>query len=166
MRLYAFAVLLALPLLGLISVGAKADYYCCGKKEKKHDDEYRYFLVVQKTAVFDCDAHHCETKVRLRPHTKIKAKCRSYGWCQVEPGRLQNSWVPEYCLKEIGYGDDYAGKKHEDDGDEDKGYDKGYGKVYSSKPYYGKAHHGKHEDDQGEYEVEGEAYDRRPWRKY
>lgn len=137
MRLYAFAALLALPLLGLISGAAKADYYCCGKNNGNEDErEVRYFRVVKKTAVFDCDAHHCETKIRLRPYTKIKAECRSYGWCQIEPGRVDSAWVPEHCLKEIG------GHHKEEEDSEGEG------------------------EGEGEVEQEHGKYDRRPWRKY
>jgi hypothetical protein len=137
MRLYAFAALLALPLLGLISGAAKADYYCCGKNKGDGDErEVRYFLVVKKTAVFDCDAHHCETKTRLRPHTKIKAECRSYGWCKIEPDRVDSAWVPEHCLKEIG------GHQKEEDYSEGEAEGEGYA------------------------EQDHVKYDRRPWRKY
>lgn len=143
MRLYAFAALLALPLLGLVSGAAKADYYCCGKNKGEGDErEVRYFRVIKKTAVFDCDAHHCETKIRLRPHTKIKAVCRPYGWCEIEPGRVENAWVPEHCLKEIG--------RHDKQEDESEGE--------AEREVEGEA----------EREVEREEYrrDHRPWRKY
>ena len=33
MKTFAFAALLALPLLGIGAQGASADYYCCGQKK-------------------------------------------------------------------------------------------------------------------------------------
>ncbi|WP_088347862.1 MULTISPECIES: hypothetical protein [Rhodomicrobium] len=135
MRLYAFAALLALPLLGSGSGAAKADYYCCGR-DKGDEREIRYFLVVKKTAVFDCDAHHCETKIRLRPDTKIKAKCTEYGWCKIEPRRLDNAWVPENCLKEIGDRKDREDEAEEEERDRERDRDR------------------------------EEERDRRPWRRY
>lgn len=136
MRLFAFAALLALPLLGFGAGSASADYYCCGKEH--YPKPYaKVYYVPQDTAVFDCDAHHCETKIKLLAGSHIKAKCRYYGWCEVigsvqskghygKDGtsiRLANFWVPEYCLKSYGYGDEPYRGGEEYQGEGEGGYE-------------------------------------------
>jgi hypothetical protein len=135
MRLLAFAALLAIPLLGLGAQGASADYYCCGKGKEYPRYYTKVYYVHQNTAVFDCDAWHCETKIKLLAGSHVKAKCRDYGWCEIIGSvaggecrhrwcegrgaikvRFANMWVPENCLKS--YDDEY-GKDNDGNGDDD-----------------------------------------------
>ncbi len=102
MRLYALAALLALPLFGLASQSAKADYYCCGGGHKPYDFVTHKFYVATDAVVFGCDGYHCETNVRLRSDIEIKARCRN-GWCEVRSFPFKNAWVLERCLKRLDY---------------------------------------------------------------
>ena len=113
MRLFAFAALMALPLLGLGAQSASADYYCCGKG--RGEQESQYYYVTKNSVIFDCDAHHCETKIKVYGGTKIKAECNN-GWCKVKDTPFSPMWVLESCLKQIGGDDNEQGG--EEGGDE------------------------------------------------
>jgi hypothetical protein len=98
MKLYAFAALMALPLLGLGAQSASADYYCCGQ-QKHHYQHKKLYYVVKDSTVFDCDAYHCETKIKVFGGSTIKADCRDYGWCEIKGLPFGKMWVVEACLK-------------------------------------------------------------------
>lgn len=98
MKHYAFAALLALPLLGLASQDAAADYYCCGKRPEPFITKDYY--VHKKATVFDCDGWQCETKITLYDDLKISARCRN-GWCEVRSFPFKEAWVLESCLKPL-----------------------------------------------------------------
>jgi hypothetical protein len=128
MRLFAFAALLALPLLGFGAQSASADYYCCGKRQTEH--KVRWGNVIKDSVIFDCDAYHCETKIKVYGGTKVKVYCQN-GWCHIKNYPFKNMWVLEYCLNlynddyvHNGQSDEYQGRG-DDDGDE--GYQGGEG---------------------------------------
>jgi hypothetical protein len=117
MKLYAFAALLALPLLGLGAGGASADYYCCGKEKTQHYTQYAYLHT--DAQVFGCDGYHCQTEVKVYSGTKVKVFCRN-GWCQIKNFPFDNAWVLESCLKI-----EHHGYKKDDvyQGEEGEGYE-------------------------------------------
>jgi hypothetical protein len=115
MKLFAFAALLALPLLGLGAQGASADYYCCGKG--RGEQEAQHYYVVKNSVIFDCDAHHCETKIKVYGGTKIKAECNN-GWCSIKDFPFAHMWVLESCLKQIGDDNEQGGEDGGDEGGE------------------------------------------------
>lgn len=129
MRLYALAALLALPLFGLASQSAKADYYCCGERDKPHGFVTHKFYVIKDAVVFGCDGYHCETNIRLQSDIKIKARCRN-GWCEVRSFPFEDAWVLESCLKRLDY--DHAGYPDESDLPYEPDYDarRGYKRAY------------------------------------
>jgi len=122
MKLFTFAALLALPLLGLGAQNASADYYCCGKG--RGDQEAQYYYVIKNSVIFDCDAHHCETKIKVHGGTKIKAECNN-GWCKIKGFPFSPMWVLENCLKQTG------GYDNGQNGDEG-GYEGGEGEARQS----------------------------------
>lgn len=128
MRLFAFAALLALPLLGFGAQSASADYYCCGKGQSEH--KVRWGHVIKKSVIFDCDAYHCETKIKVYGGTKVKVYCQN-GWCHIKNFPFKNMWVLEYCLNL--YNDDYVHngaddyQGRDDEGDEGEGGERGEG---------------------------------------
>ncbi len=109
MRLYAFAALLAFPIVWLSAPAAKADYYCCGTQSGYPADEEflrtRHFYVDKDAVVFGCDGYHCETNITLEGGIVIKAGCRN-GWCEIRSLPFKNAWVLESCLtpKHHGHG--------------------------------------------------------------
>jgi hypothetical protein len=115
MKTFAFAALLALPLSGIGAQGASADYYCCGqKKPYDHHSSNSYehtklYYVNKHTAVFDCDAYHCETKIKIERGAIVKAHCREYGWCEIKGGPFKHLWVVQTCL-EPQYGESHYGR--------------------------------------------------------
>jgi len=122
MRLFAFAALLALPLLGFGAQSASADYYCCGGKRGEIEQKVRWGHVIRNSVVFDCDAYHCETKIKVYGGTKVKVYCQN-GWCKIKNFPFKNLWVLESCLNL--YNDDYVHpgpseeyQDREDEGDE------------------------------------------------
>ena len=119
MRLFAFAALLALPLLGLGTQSASADYYCCG--QGRGEQELQYFYVHTNSVVFDCDAYYCKTKIKVYGGTKFKAECRN-GWCNIKDYPFADMWVLESCLKQIG-GIDEGRDEGEDVGDVGEGWE-------------------------------------------
>ena len=130
MRLYAFAALLAFPFFGLGPEAAKADYYCCGAREKPHHSSSHHFRVIKDAVIFGCDGYHCETNVTLYSDISIKARCRN-GWCEIQSLPLKDAWVLESCLEKDGYGHS-----------ERKGYSghesyKDYGPDEAEEPYRG-----------------------------
>jgi len=151
MRLFAVVALLALPILGLGSQAAKADYYCCGQN-RNNDEHSRYgeFIVIKKSVIFGCDAYHCETRVKLRPDVKVSAKCRN-GWCRIKSSRFQNAWVLEHCLKPV-----------EDEQEEGEGYKhKPWKQRYSGEETGGEESRGEEGSDEGGQDEEmGEGYRR------
>jgi hypothetical protein len=97
MKLFAFAALMALPLLGAGTQSASADYYCCGKGyHEEHHAEH--FTVISDAVVFECDSYHCETKIKIFGGTEVKAYCRN-GWCEIKNFPFAHVWVLESCLK-------------------------------------------------------------------
>jgi hypothetical protein len=118
MRLFAFAALLALPLLGLGAQSASADYYCCGKERR--EPEAQHYYVVKNSVIFDCDGYHCETKIKVHGGAKIKAECNN-GWCEIKESRFSRMWVLESCLKPIG-DDERDGEDNGDDGEARQSY--------------------------------------------
>ena len=134
MRPFAFAALLALPLLGLGAQSASADYYCCGGKRHNKPHLYR---VVKDSAIFDCDAHHCETKIRIEGGATIKAKCEN-GWCRIKDTPFAPVWILESCLErfydkdEEGKGDEGAEEGAEEDRE---GQHEGYKRRYHHRGY-------------------------------
>ncbi len=145
MRLFAFVALLALPILGLGSQAAKADYYCCGQNRNNDDDSrYAEFIVIKKSVIFGCDAYHCETKVKLKPDVQVSAKCRN-GWCRIKSSRFEHAWVLEHCLKPV-----------EDEQNEGEG--EGEGESYKHKPWKQRYHREEGRDEGGEDEVISEGY--------
>ena len=140
MKTFAFAALLALPLLGSGAQGASADYYCCGQQKSyehhrpshyqhssgyghsSHYEHTKLYYVNKHTAVFDCDAYHCETKIKIEKGATVKAHCREYGWCEIKGGPFKNQWVVETCL-EPQYGESHYGRDERYGGeDNDEGY--------------------------------------------
>ncbi|NJM35915.1 MAG: hypothetical protein HC850_15865 [Rhodomicrobium sp.] len=103
MRVYAFAAVLALSVFGITANAAKADYYCCGKQNSRHEFISERFYVIKEAVIFGCDGYHCETTVRLYSDINIKARCRN-GWCEIRDLPLKNAWVLESCLQRTGYG--------------------------------------------------------------
>jgi hypothetical protein len=132
MRLFAFAALLALPLLGFGAQSASADYYCCGGNRGETEHKVRWGHVIRKSVVFDCDAYHCETKIKVYGGTKVKVYCQN-GWCHIKNFPFKNMWVLEYCLNL--YNDDYvhSGPSEEYQDREDEGDEGGEG--YRPGPY-------------------------------
>ena len=125
MRLFAFAALLALPLLGLGAQSASADYYCCGKEKYPAEHKVYWTYVVKDAAVFDCDLYHCQTKIKVYGGTKVKVYCRN-GWCHIKNFPFAHVWVLEECLKKS-YDEGYREEKgYENGGYENGGGDKGY----------------------------------------
>jgi hypothetical protein len=133
MRLFAFAALLALPLLGFGAGSASADYYCCGQQKSyehhgsghygrsSHYEHTKLYYVNKHTAVFDCDAYHCETKIKIEKGATVEAHCRHYGWCEIKGGPFKHLWVVETCL-EPHYGRDEGYGGGDDYGDEGNDY--------------------------------------------
>jgi hypothetical protein len=122
MRLFAFAALLALPLLGFGAQSASADYYCCGKGQSEHT--VRWGNAIKDSVIFDCDSYHCETKIKIYGGTKVKVYCQN-GWCRIKNYPFKNMFVLEYCLNL--YNDDYVhnGQSDEYGGRDDEG-EEGY----------------------------------------
>ena len=123
MRLYAFAALLALPLLAIAAPGAKADYYhkkCCGEGynggHNGYEPEFRIYYVKRPAVVFGCDGYHCKTDIKLKAHTTIKAVCER-GWCRIKSSEFKNAWVLEECLiaKDYGHEGDEGGYENGDE---------------------------------------------------
>jgi hypothetical protein len=112
MRLFAFAALLALPLLGLGAQSASADYYSCGNNNNGDEHQVRWTHVVKDSAVFDCDSYDCQTKIKVYGGTKVKVYCRN-GWCHIKNFPFANIWVLEECLKKS-----YGEGNHEENGEE------------------------------------------------
>jgi hypothetical protein len=121
MRLFAFAALLALPLLGLGAQSASADYYCCGKGRYGSEHTVRWAYVVKDSVIFDCDSYHCQTKIKVRGGTQVKVYCRN-GWCHIKNYSFKHMWVLEHCLNLI-YKEGHEGR--EDGGDEGAQVDEG-----------------------------------------
>jgi hypothetical protein len=145
MRLFAFAALLALPLLVLGAQSASADYYCCGKEQGEH--KVRWGYVIRDSVIFDSDSYHCETKIKVHGGTKVKVYCKN-GWCHIKNFPFKNMWVLEYCLKLIHKEDGEGGDEGSEDGG-DEGNQVGEG------------------DEGGEGEREGgEGYKRSDYRRY
>jgi hypothetical protein len=118
MRLFAFAALLALPLLGLGAQSASADYYCCGRNNNGDEHHIRWTYVVKDAAVFDCDSYDCQTKIKVYDGTKVKVYCRN-GWCHIKNFPFANVWVLEECLKRS---DEEGNREENGDDDENGGY--------------------------------------------
>lgn len=123
MKLFAFAALLALPLLGLGAPSASADYYCCGGRPHS---EYKigYTYTIKNSVIFDCDSHYCHTKIKIYGGTKVKVHCRN-GWCLIKSFPFENMWVLEECLQPF-YGEGYGHGEHEGQGEEGYQGQQGY----------------------------------------
>jgi hypothetical protein len=126
MRLFAFAALLALPLLGLGAQSASADYYCCGKEKDEVEHKVGWTYVVKDSAIFDCDSHDCRTKIKIQGGTKVKVYCRN-GWCHIKNFPFAHMWVLEECLKPFyregeGEGDGEDNGEEGGEGDSGEGY--------------------------------------------
>ena len=153
MRLFAFAALLALPLLALGAQSASADYYCCGKGQDEH--KVRWGYVTKDSAIFDCDSYDCQTKIKVRGGTKVKVYCKN-GWCHIKNFSFKHIWVLEHCLKLI----HKEGHEGGDEGREDGG-DEG-GQVEGGQ-FEGEGEGERGERGEGEG---GEGYKRSEYRRY
>ena len=152
MRLFAFAALLALPLLGLGAQSASADSYCCGKGRYGSEHTVRWTYLTKDATVFDCDAYFCETKIKVYSGTKVKVYCRN-GWCHIKNFPFANVWVLEECLSrsyDKGYRQDngYDLGSYEN-GNGDKGYEGENGGGY--KRYEGENGNGYKRDHYNKY---------------
>ncbi len=104
MRLYAFAALLALSIVGLAAGAAQAGQPCCGEgRYPHHGFVTRPYHVIETATVFGCDGYHCQTNIILASGIDVKARCRN-GWCELRGIPMKNVWVLERCLRKIGYG--------------------------------------------------------------
>jgi hypothetical protein len=143
MRLFAFAALLALPLFAVAAPAAKADYYkpkCCGESDNGQNSyygyhgEFKHYYVKRPAVVFGCDGYHCQTGIKLKPETTVKAAC-DRGWCRIKSHHFKNAWVLEECLKEFedegGTEEGQADEGHHEGGYERK-YEGGYERRYES----------------------------------
>ena len=108
MKKFVFAALLAFPVFGFASHNASAGDSCCGG----HPPVVKKYFVPETAAVYDRDTHAAETRIRLNGGTWVYAKCRSYGWCKLEPKLFGNAWVLEKCLVPDFYGYTPAPKRH------------------------------------------------------
>lgn len=127
MKFFAFAALLALPLLGLGAQSASADYYCCGKERR--EPEAQHYYVIKNSVIFDCDGYHCETKIKVHGGEKIKAECDK-GWCEIKGSRFSRMWVLESCLKQIGGDDEQGGEDNGDEGEARQSYRRYHRRAY------------------------------------
>ena len=128
MRLFAFAALLALPLLGLGAQSASADYYCCGKEKDRVEHKVGWTYVTKNSAIFDCDSRDCQTKINVYEGTKVKVYCRN-GWCHIKNFPFANVWVLEECVKPFDYNGNREGDEGEGEGESDGG--EGYKRRHS-----------------------------------
>ena len=142
MRLFAFAALLALPLLALGAQSASADYYCCGKRD---EHKVRWGYVVKDSVIFDCDSYDCQTKIKVRGGTKVKVYCKN-GWCHIKNFPFKHMWVLEHCLNLIHKEDNEGGDEGREDGGDEGAQGEGEG-------------------ERGEGEG-GEGYKRSEYRRY
>jgi hypothetical protein len=95
MKKFALAALMALPVLGMTTQNASAGNYCCGNEPLAVVKKY---FVPESAVVYERDSRDAETRIRLKGGTWVYAKCRPYGWCELEPKLFDRAWVMEDCL--------------------------------------------------------------------
>lgn len=95
MKKFALAALMALPFLGMTAQNASAGGYCCDKEPPLVVKKY---FVPEPAVIYDRDSRDAGTRMRLKAGSFVFAKCRPYGWCELDPKMFDRAWVMEDCL--------------------------------------------------------------------